>query len=480
MSFLLNEINIVNTMKPINPPTRARSLPGSRLAWIIPIGCLLVVLILVLRPPSRQNLAAPSDAMNSTAAPAATSSTRTARTTRPFREFTPPTDRPAEEIVAEKVSQFARSRQEMVAAMAKHYNVTAPMEVNRFFAAARAGRWEETTNLFAALKQLKMSENRPLGLEKLWPAIFETYGVAEQAHDWPAQKLLDYGNAVLDSLRPDMVYIGGTDAGRFIPTLLNATGEGDPHIVLTQNALADATYLEYLRFQFGDRMSALTDDDSQNSFQAYLADAQQRLQHDEQFPDEPKQVRPGEDIQVTDGRVQVSGQIAVMAINEQLLQTLLQKNPNLAFALEGSFAFKSLYAGATTLGPITELRVTDTASALTAERAAQSLDYWRSTAQNLLADPDVTTTAPRDAYVSLILGQANLFLDRNYPGEAEQAFQLANQVNPSNLPSVFGYVNLLTQQQRYDEARRVVQTAMNLAPDNNQLSQLLNQLHQLK
>ena len=51
----------------------------------------------------------------------------------------------------------------------------------------------------------------------------ETYGVAEIAHLWPAQQVLDYGEAVLGSLRPGMVYVGGTDAGRFIPTLLNET-----------------------------------------------------------------------------------------------------------------------------------------------------------------------------------------------------------------------------------------------------------------
>ena len=51
-------------------------------------------------------------------------------------------------------------------------------------------------------------------------------------------------------------------------------------------------------------------------------------------------------------RFNVSGQVAVMAINEQLLQTLLQKNPNATFALEETFPLKSLYASATNLGPI--------------------------------------------------------------------------------------------------------------------------------
>src|SRR5206468_7992143 len=117
-----------------------------------------------------------------------------------------------------------------------------------------------------------------------------------------------------------MVYVGGTDPGRFIPTLLNETSDGERHIVLTQNALADNTYLEYANFLYGDRLATLSKEDSQRAFQEYLTDAQKRLTHDQQFPNEPKQVRPGEDIQMVDNRLQVSGQIAVMAINEKLLQ----------------------------------------------------------------------------------------------------------------------------------------------------------------
>src|SRR5207249_559684 len=145
-------------------------------------------------------------------------------------------------------------------------------------------------------------------------------------HDWPAQKLLDYGNAVLGSLRPGMVYVGGTDPGRWIPELLNETSGGEPHIIVTQNAFADSRYLDFMNTLYGDRFAALTQDDSKRAFDEYLADAQKRLQHDQQFPDEPKQLRPGEDVRITDGKVQVSGQVAVMAINEKMLQALMQKN----------------------------------------------------------------------------------------------------------------------------------------------------------
>ena len=463
-----------------HPPAPAAPPSFTRLFWVGVIGCLLVAIIFILRPSPRQN--PPLQAGPAGAAASQMTVTHSGRglwVATSERESVPEPHRPAEEIVAEKLSQFARSREEIVTAMAKQFNVVVPPDVNRFFAAAQTGRWEETTNLFAAFQQLRRTTNWPPGLEKLWPAIMETYGVAESAHDWPAQQLLDYGNAVLDSLRPGMVYAGGTDEGRFIPTLLTETSDGEHHIVLTQNALADGTYLDYLKFRYSDQLAMLTPDESQSAFQSYLADAQKRLRHDQDFPDEPKQIRPGEDIQVTDGRVQVSGQIAVMSINELLLQNLLQKNPDLTFALQESFPLKSLYAGATTLGPITELHAGDPADALTPERAAQSLDYWRSTAQTLLADAD-TASAARDAYAKLILGQAGLFMDRNLSGEAEQAYQLATSLNPAYPESVFQYVKLLTDQKRFDEARQIVQTAALAAPDNTQFQSLLSNLKQMK
>jgi tetratricopeptide (TPR) repeat protein len=277
-----------------------------------------------------------------------------------------------------------------------------------------------------------------------------------------------------------MVYVGGTDSGRFIPTLLNETTEGESHIVLTQNALADGTYLDYLRYLYGDRLSTLSGNDSQSSFTTYLQDAQKRLQHDQDNPDDPRQILPGEDIQKVDNRVQVSGQVAVMQINELLLKALMQKNPDLSFALEESFPLKTLYATASTLGPISELSA-DSSNSLTVDRAAQSLDYWRSTTDALLADPDSSSsTTVRNTYSKMIVSQANLFLNHNLSAEAEQAYQYAANLSPSQPEVVFGYTNLLLNQKRYAEATQLAQTAVNLAPDNAQFQGLLAQVSKLK
>jgi hypothetical protein len=261
---------------------------------------------------------------------------------------------------------------------------------------------------------------------------------------------------VLGALRPGRVYVGGTDAGRYIPTLLNETSGGEPHIIVTQNALADGTYLNYLGFLYGDRMATLTGEESQRAFQSYISDAKQRFEHDRAFPDEPSQLRPGEDVRVTDNRVQISGQVAVMAINERLLQTLLAKNPDLGFALEESYPFKSTYGAASPLGPLMELRASDDQNQLSAERAGQSLDYWRAAAQRFEGDSEALDSNTRKAWAQMATAQGNLFAGRQYSAEAEQTYRLARDIAPDFLEPIGGLARLLVDTGRAAEAGQLL------------------------
>jgi hypothetical protein len=101
---------------------------------------------------------------------------------------------------------------------AKRFKVEVSPDVERFFNAVAAGDWDELNTAFLTLKNLRDS-GQSEEMNSLWGPILETLLIAECAHDWPAQKLLDYGQAILDSLKPGMVYVGGTDPGRGIPTL---------------------------------------------------------------------------------------------------------------------------------------------------------------------------------------------------------------------------------------------------------------------
>jgi len=435
---------------------------ASRWPWLLAAGCLLIVLIAILLPRPNANSPTASASTNGLWSVTGANSPRE-RSTRVPHILSPAGPAPtAEEIVAGKVSQFGRSRREIARAIGRRLKKEVPPEVEKFFDAVESGRWEEIDAQFKLLGthsgQYDYSTNLWPELNPFWPAVLDAYGPAEAAHLWPAQKLLDYGNAALDSLRPGMVYVGGTDPGRFIPTLLNETSDGERHIVLTQNALADGRYLEYLNVLYGDRMAALTGEDSQRGFQDYLADAQRRFQHDQQFPHEPKQIRPGEDIKITEGRVQVSGQVAVMAINEMLLQTLMQKNPDLSFAVQESLPMKGTYADAAPLGPLMELRAQDGPNAFTADRAAQTLDYWRTTTQQVLSDPVASgSTEALKSYAHDAQAAANLLAAHGFNTEAEQAYRLALEIYPANADIASRLAKLFANTGRADEGRQLVE-----------------------
>jgi hypothetical protein len=452
--------------------------------WLVAIASILVVLVAILLPKAAPNLsdaAGRNSSANGSAAFGNSSASRATLTGRPRLPNEPVLT--AAQIVERKLIQFAKGRRDLTHALAKRFNVTVPDEVERFFDAVAGGRWEEIDAAHKALLAPGQGLNQPRSAElhQIWRSIQEIWGVAREAHEWPPQQLLDYGEKVLGSLRPDMIYIGGTDPGCFIPTFLNETSDGERHVTLTQNALADGTYLDYLNFLYNDRVSTLSHDDSQRAFQDYVADAQARLKHDQDFPDEPKQIRPGEDVQMVDGRVQVSGQVAVMSINERLLKMFMEKNPDASFAMEESFPFKSMYADAAPLGPLMELHVQDPQNTLTADRAAESVGYWRSVSDQLLADVESPVDSnARRTYSKMIASQAALLQDRNFISEAEQIFHIANDVCPSSPDTVFPYVNLLLAQKRVDEAIDVVGKAMKLAPRDLQYSDLLNRLQQFK
>jgi len=474
-------VNKVDPQTPV-PPSGLRQ---TRFVRLLVVGCVLLALIALLSRRERDKPAT-DQASRTTTDPFATPDSTDARPAHAYSPRPPSIVAPAptaEEIVAGKVRQFGRSRRELVRSISQKTGKEIPPEVERFFDAIEAGDWEQIHALGKLLGkwsgQYEGGEHRP-ELDPFWPAVLDAYGVAEQAHDWPAQRLLDYGNAILDSLRPGMIYVGGTDPGRWIPELLNETASGPQRIIVTQNAFADGRYVEFMQTLYGDRFAALTQEDSKRAFDEYIADARKRWEHDQQFPDEPKQVKPGESVGLVDGRFQVSGQVSVMAINERMLQMLMEKNPDASWAMEESFPFKSMFANATSLGPIMELGVRDEQNALTRERAAQAVDYWRATARELLTDATAPEGSdPRKAYSKLASSQAGLLLERGYVAEAEQAFRLAHEMAPASPEAVFRYVNLLVEQGRVQDALPIAQNAVRIEPQNKQFRELMQQLRQM-
>jgi len=446
-------------------PSKTNETNG-RWLWLV-AGCVLLLLVAMLMPSSAPDQTAnPAQSWKVTitgsgSAPAALWAATHGRQGVSLRS--------AREIVAAKLKKFGAKRRALVHKLAEHYKMDVPAEVEKFFDALDAGDWEEIHLLFASLQQEHDRPDSDLG--KYWRAILEAYGAAEQVNLWPPQQLLNYGNGVLDSLKPGMVYVGGTDAGCFICTMLNETSEGEQHLTLTQNALADSSYLDYLTAIYGDSLSVPTQEESKNAFDQYVQDATQRAQHDDQFPDEPKQLLPGENVTITDGHASVSGQAAVMSINNLLAQILLQKNPDLSFAMEESFPLPSSYAGAAPLGPIFELRA---GQAMTADDAGQSVNYWQNEAQNLQAGGE-TSLMVLQSFSHDANAQGNLLANNNFPAEAGQAYQTALNIWPGSVEAITGLTRVLSQQGQFDQAGQALD---NFLQNNPQQNEAVNSLQQ--
>jgi len=232
---------------------------------------------------------------------------------------------------------------------------------------------------------------------------------------------------VYPPMTKDSILFGGTDPGRFCPTYMIFCDSFIPHkdqpkedqnfdrrdvYIITQNALADGTYLQYIRAQyfrsaekdpyffsellkyvfsipFGQGavntgiikgLADLTTTVLDKPFTKFGAAVEKRRRAEGVYP--PKeiytpspddlnqcfadytddvqrrqalgQLKPGEDVKVENGRAQVSGQVAVMMINGLLCKVIFDHNTN-DFYVEESFPLDWMYPYETPSGIIMKI-----------------------------------------------------------------------------------------------------------------------------
>jgi tetratricopeptide (TPR) repeat protein len=85
----------------------------------------------------------------------------------------------------------------------------------------------------------------------------------------------------------------------------------------------------------------------------YYQDIARRFQHDTQFPNEPRQIKPGEEVHVVNGRMEIGGgQTTVMGLNGMLTKHIFDKSPDHEFYVEESFPLDWMYPYLTPFGVI--------------------------------------------------------------------------------------------------------------------------------
>jgi hypothetical protein len=373
-----------------------------------------------------------------------------------------------------------------------------PEDFKRFFAAADRGDWLVVSNMFYDLgrrnghfETVGEPEWQLQGIP--WQAVAEIWGGFAAFGEGDEKYSAAYANDIIDSIPQGSIYFGGTDPGRFLITAMQKSQvKGDPFFTLTQNALCDGSYLDYLRSMYGGRIYIPTSEDSQKCFQDYMEDAQRRMQS--------HQLMPGEDVKIVDGKIQVSGQVAVMQIAGLMVKLILDKNPDHEFYIEESFPFDWMYPYLEPHGLIFKINH-QPLPGLSNEILARDHDYWAKLVQPMIGDwlNDDTPVEQVAAFAKKTFGKQDFsgftgdprFIQNAYSHKtfsklrdsiaglyawrlkqatnasekermaraADFAFRQAWALCPYSPEAVFRYINFLLAQDRIADALVVAETA---------------------
>ncbi len=279
------------------------------------------------------------------------------------------------------------------------------------FDAAVKGDWRTVTNQYAYFKQhhpqyVKGDAKPDYDLRtSYWqPALEISLAYFDFADADPKYLQLAI-DGLMNPVPAGSIYFGGTDPGRGQPTAFSQDQtKASPYFTLTQNALVDGSYLEYLREMYGAKIYIPSPKDSQQCFEDYLSDASRRLDHDTRFPNEPKQLKPGENIHQEQDRVLVNGQVAVMSINALLTKVIFDHNPSNEFYVEESFPLEWMRPYLSPDGLIMKVN-REPITELSDMVIRKDNDYW-----NGLVQPMIGNWLKYDTSVQDVVS----FVDRSY------------------------------------------------------------------
>ena len=426
------------------------------------------------------------------------------------------TDKPVPTGLESLVKQFFADKKAQAHILATKEGRPQLPEIWDFFEAGENGDWSRVAALYRGLRrgayQYDGTRKEPLLATTVWQAVNESFGVYEECAHGEEKYVTLFAREILGSIPRGSVYFGGTDPGRWLVTAFSKSHtRADPCFVLTQNALADSLYLKYLRLMYGDRLALPSEADSQKVFAEYVAEAGQRLKDDK--------LKPGENVTEEEGKVQVSGQVAVMEVNARLARIIFDANPKREFFVEESFPLEWMYPHLAPHGLIMEI-AREPLTALSARSLKQDRDYWKRFTDKALGKwltPETPVEAVCD-FATVVFERKSAGEYKSDPGfvrndyacktfsklrssiggvyawrvtnatsaaekkrmakEADFAFRQAFALCPYSPEAVFRYSSLLVKQGRKKDARLVAETAQRLDPRHGGFAKLVGELQE--
>ena len=310
--------------------------------------------------------------------------------------------------------------------------------------------------------------------------VFEMGGAEQNGHTFGWQfgaYQLEGAAAVRDQLAADeeplpdpeypprmedfAVFFGGTDPGRFVPTYMIYSANYRPDVYLiTQNALADDTYMSVERDLYGDEIWIPSKEDSGEAFNEYVNSLS---------PEE----RAAKGVVMENGRVQVTGALSVMDINAILTRKMFEHDRlRHAFYVEESYVIDWMYDYLSPHGLI--MKINRDKTPYDPKTAARDRDFWDWYVRRLLGDPAYRRDfAGQKSFSKLRSAIAGLYVRKGRYLEGAQAFREACLLYPASPESTFRYTQeVLLPYGRHDVVNDLLDYTDRVDPMNQRTARL--------
>jgi|GEM_PF-242001 len=292
-----------------------------------------------------------------------------------------------------------------------------------------------------------------------------------------------FGHDMLVDLPPNSFVFGGTDPGRFIPTYM-IFGESfqDPRCkrdptfdrrdlyIITQNALADVYYNQYIRSQYTDERPSTF-----HWIERFLG-------RDQTYPKENLILPHSEEItaiyQKLVQQVQDNSQLANLQTNSSPLNTaiaewiFLRNRDHHHFFVEESFPMPWSYPYAIPHGLCYEINH-DPLPQLSGDIVAKDREFWTHYINRLRNMKGFEhDEVAQHSFAKLRNTTGNIYAFRHMSRDAEFAYKQALDLWPGNCETVENMMNLLSQQERFQEADALVTSSLLIDPNSPALKKM--------
>ena len=272
-------------------------------------------------------------------------------------------------------------------------------------------------------------------------------------------------------MEKDAIFFGGTDPGRFVPTYMIYSAKVRPDVYLiTQNALADNTYMHVMRDLYGDSIWIPTPQDTNIAFQKYVEDVH------------AGRIAPSGAVNIDkNGRVSVQGVQGVMEINGIICKMIFEHNKSKhSFYIEESYVIRWMYPYLELHGLIMKINK-EPMPELTKDMIKNDMDFWHWYTKRLLNNNKfIRDAVARKTFSKLRCAIAGVYAYRGLFKEAEFAFQQAVELFPISPEANFRLADLYLKQNRFDDAYTVMETNLKQDARNKKIKGFMQQITLLK